>query len=296
MTARWLLKEQIEFWSRIFDFKGRTARKPFWIQIITATIINFALIFISVWVNDTAEFINSRIPEITFFTTVVSFCVSITSVAYFFGFLIASFSLQIRRLRDSQGSGWYIFSLLIPVAGSLLVLAWSLQSSADVSNNLHSHREPVRKSSRRQNNYNQIMQVEEEIRLTKARAEGQLQGLIWAGYSIADFYEKICQYMSLKGTSPLRDKSISDAEKESYRIIIDQVSLIQELMELGAKMFDDLGVSNEQHQALAKRLGRQPSQKEYLLFCAEEVMKKTWKTNSEFQDELIALRERTKDR
>ncbi len=95
------------FFSRAFDFKGRSSRSEFWLGILPNAIIMLALIgllFYSLFGFN--EIINNfSIAMIVLFSL---FCIIE---------LLPSISLIFRRMHDIGKSGWYINVLLIPIIG-----------------------------------------------------------------------------------------------------------------------------------------------------------------------------------
>ena len=95
------------FWTRAFDFKGRTSRSEFWWGVLANSVIMVALLIL-------------LIISLTCLPTTVN-VFSIIMIALFALFcvveLLPSISLIIRRMHDIGRSGYYIFVLFIPVIG-----------------------------------------------------------------------------------------------------------------------------------------------------------------------------------
>lgn len=102
MTKAFLL-----FFTRAFDFRGRSSRKEFWLGILPNAIIMVilgGLLLYSLLAYD--KVINTfSIIMIALFTL---FC---------FIELLPSISLIIRRMHDIGKSGYYIYVLFIPIVG-----------------------------------------------------------------------------------------------------------------------------------------------------------------------------------
>lgn len=95
------------FWTRAFDFKGRTSRSEFWWGVLANSVIMVALLIlliISLTCLSTTVNVFSKIMIALF----ALFCVVE---------LLPSISLIIRRMHDIGRSGYYIFVLFIPVIG-----------------------------------------------------------------------------------------------------------------------------------------------------------------------------------
>ena len=124
-----LTRSQKEFWSRAVSFHGRTRRKPFWIQLGTATLVLIALLFINNLVTSISALASSQFPSLALGGTIISSATTLVFVAYVLAFLVAITSLRIRRLRDALGSGWWILVSLIPFLGSLILVCMYVQPS-----------------------------------------------------------------------------------------------------------------------------------------------------------------------
>lgn len=95
------------FFSRTFDFKGRSSRREFWLGVLPNAIIMLVLLGLLVYsLLGFAQIINKfSIAMIVIFAL---FCVVE---------LLPSISLIFRRMHDIGKSGWYISVLLIPIVG-----------------------------------------------------------------------------------------------------------------------------------------------------------------------------------
>lgn len=95
------------FFTRAFDFNGRSSRKEFWLGVLPNAIIMLALIGLLLY-----SLLGVNLAINMF---------SIVMIAAFGVFclieLIPSISLIFRRMHDVGLSGYYICVLLIPVAG-----------------------------------------------------------------------------------------------------------------------------------------------------------------------------------
>ena len=103
------------FWTKAFDFKGRSTRSEYWWAYLANTIIYFLLaIFI-----DIASVIDYFLELLFTFIFLL----------YALGQFIPSISICIRRVRDI-GKGWqWIFINLIPFIGSIWFIVLLCQPS-----------------------------------------------------------------------------------------------------------------------------------------------------------------------
>ena len=108
-----------EFWSRSFDFNGKTNRIYFWKQTLIYTFISLTIYIISLSVYQ-----DTRIEIAIYFLPTIFFFISI----------IPSLSIQIRRLRDVGVAPFLVLLNLIPIV-NLVVLFWYLQPSNSYKKN-----------------------------------------------------------------------------------------------------------------------------------------------------------------
>jgi len=88
------------------DFNGRARRKEFWYFVLCNLAISFALIILSC------------IPILGWLFRVVS---SLMGLALF----IPNLAIGIRRLHDTDRSGWWILLALIPLVGAIILIVWA---------------------------------------------------------------------------------------------------------------------------------------------------------------------------
>jgi len=98
-------------WRKSFDFKGKTDRLTYWMfafQSLLASILLFALA--------------ACIPlDFLWARWIILTPVFAQSIPYF--------SISIRRIRDSTGSGWNTLWILLPIVGNLVLLFFYLMPS-----------------------------------------------------------------------------------------------------------------------------------------------------------------------
>lgn len=93
------------------DFTGRARRQEYWnyvLYLILLFLACYMLIFIG------------AIAEIYILTVVGFLLVSIIALLSF----IPSLAIAVRRLHDTNRSGWYYLIGLIPLVGGILLLVW----------------------------------------------------------------------------------------------------------------------------------------------------------------------------
>ena len=108
-----------KFWSKGFDFEGRSTRSDYWLAVLA----NFLIYILILIATGIATGINESLK--TLFLTV--YCL------YVLGQIIPSFSLSIRRVRD-MGKGWaWIFINLVPIIGGIWFIVLLCQPSVPIA-------------------------------------------------------------------------------------------------------------------------------------------------------------------
>lgn len=101
------------------NFSGRAGRKEYWMFFLANVLIWFILGFLSVFfLNDPGE------------TAVYNVIGYLYSAAFF----IPGLALTIRRLHDTDKSGWWCLIVLIPFIGVIILFVFLVQDSQEGSN------------------------------------------------------------------------------------------------------------------------------------------------------------------
>lgn len=88
--------------SKWITFSGRSSRSEFWYWILFVILLSMVLSFIGLSTSS---------------GSIIGFFVAIF-------FMVAYFSIAIRRLHDLDKSGWWMLLSLFPVLGTLILMAW----------------------------------------------------------------------------------------------------------------------------------------------------------------------------
>ena len=104
------------FWTKAFDFKGRSTRSEYWLGAVLANFIVTVLLLIIVGVSTA---INEYLG--LFFNLIY--------ILYVLGQIIPSLSICIRRVRDMGKSWQWIFINLIPIVGGIWYIVLLCQPS-----------------------------------------------------------------------------------------------------------------------------------------------------------------------
>ena len=97
-------------------FSGRARRKEYWMFALFSFIIAFALGFI--------EGITGIGPE----------NVSFLAIIYGLAVLIPSLAVSVRRLHDTNRSGWWLLIGLVPLIGAIAILVFTVQDGQPSEN------------------------------------------------------------------------------------------------------------------------------------------------------------------
>jgi uncharacterized membrane protein YhaH (DUF805 family) len=105
----------IEALKKYAVFSGRAIRKEYWIFVLISTIITIALTLLDV----AAGLYN---PETG---------LGLISGLYTLAVIIPSISVGVRRLHDTNRTGWWLLILFVPLIGAIvLIILLALDSSA----------------------------------------------------------------------------------------------------------------------------------------------------------------------
>lgn len=115
----------LSVWKKYAVFNGRAGRKEYWIFSLFDFLVMYGLVGISMMMESPVEYEYAS-SDIGFF-----------QVAYMV-YLIAGFlprlAVTVRRLHDSNKSGWWVLAGSIPLAGGLVILYMTVQPSDEGDN------------------------------------------------------------------------------------------------------------------------------------------------------------------
>jgi uncharacterized membrane protein YhaH (DUF805 family) len=114
-----------------FSFTGRARRAEFWWVVL----INFIVSIVLDQVGKMAHLTWSSPDAETLYGPYASMmAISIPSLVYFFLTLIQGLALTVRRLHDTNKSGWWLLLLLIPLIGAIVLLIFYVLPGTTGSN------------------------------------------------------------------------------------------------------------------------------------------------------------------
>ena len=85
------------------QFSGRASRSEYWWFVLASVLV----IFVAAFIDGIA---GSAV---------------VTVIAYLF-LIIPGIAVSVRRLHDTNRSGWYLLLNLVPLIGSILIIIWSV--------------------------------------------------------------------------------------------------------------------------------------------------------------------------
>jgi len=106
-----------KFWRNYTNFSGRSTVADYWWVVLCNAIIGFVIGFIGGLAGESA-------------TSLVTVVVGIYELAI----IIPALALCIRRLHDTNRSGWFILMGLIPFVGGIILIVFMCLKSVDEGN------------------------------------------------------------------------------------------------------------------------------------------------------------------
>jgi uncharacterized membrane protein YhaH (DUF805 family) len=111
------------FWSNYSNFKGRARRSEYWfIQLfLVFTNLAVAAIDLALMDGDIDRFIANGGG-------------GIVGLIWILATIVPALAVLIRRLHDTSRSGWWALMLLLPFAGAIVLLVFTVEDSAKDAN------------------------------------------------------------------------------------------------------------------------------------------------------------------
>jgi uncharacterized membrane protein YhaH (DUF805 family) len=107
----WYLKVLKQY----FDFSGRARRKEYWMFALISMIISIVLTLLDMGVGLYSELYGA----------------GLLSSIYSLAIIIPSIAVSVRRLHDTDHSGWWLLLMFIPLLGALILLVVMCFNSKD---------------------------------------------------------------------------------------------------------------------------------------------------------------------
>lgn len=108
------MSEFLDFWRHYADFKGKTARRSFWISIVLWSVVSFALLIV---LSIVGLFVLNLEPDRAERIARVG-----VSCVYGWASIVPLLAITVRRLRDAGYSAKSFLWLLLPGIGGIAFL------------------------------------------------------------------------------------------------------------------------------------------------------------------------------
>lgn len=96
------------FFTRAFDFQGRASRSEFWFSLLMLILVGIAIFALIAAMGEAA------VALIGIFYLVI---------------IIPQLSLSVRRLHDSDKSGWWLLLSIVPLGSLVLIVFYCLEGT-----------------------------------------------------------------------------------------------------------------------------------------------------------------------
>ncbi len=114
---------------RYAKFEGRAGRAEFWWYALANIVLNVALGIL--WSIGFA------------IATGLGVVVAVLTVALYLALIVPSIAVEIRRLHDTDKSGWFLLIGLIPIVGFIILLVFYIQEGTAGPNQFGAGPEPA---------------------------------------------------------------------------------------------------------------------------------------------------------
>lgn len=110
-----------QVWKSFGDFAGRSRREEYWMFFLFNVIVQVAL-FLLIYVFSAMDVKPLAMISIPL------------TVAYYLAVFIPWLAVSVRRLHDTDRSGWWLFLALLPVLGEIVLLVFYVQDGTPGAN------------------------------------------------------------------------------------------------------------------------------------------------------------------
>ena len=113
------MSHYLQVWKKFAVFSGRARRKEYWFFVLFNTLILFVL---------------GAIDGLTGGSPDTDSGIAALGVIYIMAAFIPGLSVTVRRLHDTDRTGWWFLMAFIPIVGHLLLFVFTLQDSTSGTN------------------------------------------------------------------------------------------------------------------------------------------------------------------
>jgi uncharacterized membrane protein YhaH (DUF805 family) len=98
-------------------FSGRAQRSEYWYWVLFVVLANIAVSFLEAVINDMA-----------------TGNAGLLNAAFSIAIMLPGISVVVRRLHDTNRSGWWYWIVLVPIVGIIVLLVWLVTKGSDGPN------------------------------------------------------------------------------------------------------------------------------------------------------------------
>lgn len=109
------------FWNNYANFKGRASRSEYWFSFLFILLANIVVGFVSPILG-----LNVSLDEET--------TISVLSLGWLAAYITPWLAVTVRRLHDSNKSGWFFFVIFFPLVGVIVHIVFMLLKSTPGAN------------------------------------------------------------------------------------------------------------------------------------------------------------------
>lgn len=120
------LKAVARFFRKYVTFSGRASRSEYWWAVLFTVVVSIVLSFIWAGISGSSAGSTSGTPVFEFGVLLGRSSKDPLSIIFSLGVLLPSLAVAVRRLHDTNRSGWWYFLVLIPLVGPIILLVWFL--------------------------------------------------------------------------------------------------------------------------------------------------------------------------
>jgi uncharacterized membrane protein YhaH (DUF805 family) len=115
------------YWQNIFNYRDKTSRREYWMQVLMNTIAWIvAFVILTFVIGIILGLVLNNVTDDTV-TGASMTAIVILGIAN----LLPTISLTVRRVRDAVDNPWLTFFYVIPVAGPVIIFVFTLLPSSE---------------------------------------------------------------------------------------------------------------------------------------------------------------------
>ena len=122
-----------EYFTKYFDFNGRTSRATFWWTVLAIFLMTFVVSFVATLIFGAPPTENIQTMEDVkaYYTSGSNIIILIWTLLL----IIPSIAMSVRRLHDINKSGWFYLLGFVPFVGSIILFIFYCLPAVNEGNN-----------------------------------------------------------------------------------------------------------------------------------------------------------------